>query len=333
MKTLLRIDSSIRLSKSYTRILTGYFESAWLNANPNSKVIRRCLVNDKIPHLTQETLEGFSDPYNPSSNSTLSDQLIAELKKADHLLIGSPLYNLSLPSTLKAYFDHVVRSTATFEVKESVYHGLLRNVSATVITARSGVSSIDYVDDYQTSYLKSVLNFMGIGSVDVVALESTGLDCGSALSNAKQTIDDFFINHKEPEWVGEFCDREKHEISQIRSAQATAIIEGNAARYANLCTDDIQLLIPSCDMVSGIEDFLKVEKILFSKAIFEKFIKHPVRIERNGDLAVEVGRQEVVMKNQHDNQGVFTSSQKYTHVYRKTANGWRFAVLMSNSSE
>ncbi len=335
MKTLLRLDSSIRLSGSYTRTLTDYYEGAWLDANPDGKVIRRCLVKDNIPHLTQEVLENFSATYDSSNDSTLSDQLIAELRKANHVLIGSPLYNLSLPSSLKAYLDHVVRSTATFVVEDGHYRGLLHNTSATLITARSGVSSTDCVDDYQTEYLKGVLNFMGIDDIELVSIEATGLDngkIGHSISQVKRKIDDFFISDNEPEWVGSFSESEKHEISHIRSAQSEAITDGNATRYAELCTDDIQLLIPSYDAISGIDNFLKAEQALFSSATFDSFIKYPIRIERSNNLAVEIGRQEVVTRNQSNKQGVFASSQKYMHVFRKTNNGWRFAILMSNPS-
>ena len=60
MKTLLRVDASIRLIESNTRVLTDYFEEAWLRANPDGKVIRRCLTTDVIPHLSQEAFEAFS---------------------------------------------------------------------------------------------------------------------------------------------------------------------------------------------------------------------------------------------------------------------------------
>jgi FMN-dependent NADH-azoreductase/ketosteroid isomerase-like protein len=335
MKTLLRLDSSIRLSGSYTRTLTDYYERAWLNENPDGEVIHRCLVNDSIPHFTEEALENFITPYASSNDNTLSDRLIAELKKSDHLLIGSPLYNLSLPSSLKAYLDHVVRSTATFVVEDDHYRGLLHNTSATLITARSGISSADYVDDYQTGYLKSILNFIGIGNIEVISVEATGSDnekSQRSISHAKRKIDDFFISDKEPEWVGSFSKNDKHEISYIRSAQSDAITNGDAERYAELCTDDIQLLIPSHDAISGIETFLKTEQALFASATFDSFIKYPIRIERSDNLAVEIGRQEVAVRNQSDNQGVFASSQKYMHVFRKTNNGWRFSVLMSNQS-
>ncbi len=335
MKTLLRLDASIRTTESYTRTLTDYFEAAWLKANPGGNIIRRCLIRDSIPHLTQEALDNFATPYDPSSGNTLSDQLISELRHANHVVIGSPLYNLSLPSSLKAYFDHVVRLTATFEVVDGQYRGLLENVSATLITARSSISSTDYVDDFQTSYLKAVLNFIGIDSIEVVALQATGLEnekIESSLSTVKQMIDGFFATNKELEWAGIFSDSEKDEISTIRSAQASAIIEGNAELYAELCTDDIKLLIPSRDAVCGIEAFTKTEKELFSGSKFDRFIKHPIRIERSGDLAVEVGRQYIEMRSQNENEGVFSASQKYTHVFRKTGNGWRFSVLMSNPS-
>jgi FMN-dependent NADH-azoreductase len=336
MKTLLRLDSSVRLSGSNTRTLTSYYETAWLNKNPAGEVIRRCLVRDDIPHLTDEILNDFVTPYTNDNDDSLSNQLISELKKADHLVIGSPLYNLSLPSSLKAYFDHVVRSTATFEVKDGHYSGLLRNISATIITARSGASSANHDDDYQTSYLKAVLNFMGVVNIDIIAVECTGFDdeeIQNSMLDAKQKIDESFSCDNEPEWLGSFSDSDKQEISYLRTAQSKAIIDGDAARYAELCTDDIQLLIPLYDVISGIESFLKTEQTVFSNIKFDNFIKHPLKVERSGNIAIEIGRQKVQMKNTNDNKGVFSSIQKYTHVFRKTDNGWRLAILMSNQSE
>jgi len=336
MKTLLRVDSSIRRTGSYTRELTEYFENAWKKANPDGHVIRRCLRSDNIPHLTDEALKIFSQPNTSLINKSLSDELISELRKADHVLIGSPLYNLSLPSALKAYFDHVVRSSKTFEVVEGKCLGLLKNKSATLITARSGISSVEQMDDYQVDYLQAILKFIGINKVELVALEATGFDdvqVEKSITFAKQTVDNIFRKYQEPIWKGEFSQSDKHELTELRLKQASAIIEGSVGNYAKLCTNDIQLLIPSRAAVTGIEAFKQAEKAIFEKFQFKSFNKFPLRIERSENLAVEIGEQKVVMHDFENGDGISASNQKYTHVFRKTQNGWRFSVLMSNSNK
>ncbi len=324
MKRLLRLDASIRVSGSYTRRLTDVYEAAWLKANSGGEVIRRCLVEQPVPHLTQEAFEAFGH------QSSLSERLIAELKRVDHVLIGSPLYNLSLSSSLKAYFDHVVCRGTTFVLEEGQFRGLLEGISATVITARGGVVMAE-PDDHQTQYLIAILNFIGISEVDVIAVEGSAFDGDGAMASGQRAIAQTFASQEGPQWVGSFEVGEKHEISRLRMAQAEAIVEGDAQKYASLCTDDVQLLIPYHGAVVGVEELFKAEQALFSTASFESFTKYPVRVERSGDLAIEVGRQEVAMRNQERGQGVFASTQKYTHVYRNTGDGWRFAVLMSNS--
>lgn len=335
MKTLLRIDASMRTENAYTRQITDYYEKAWLKANPDGNVIRRCLVSEAIPHLTQETFDQFSHAPVSAKENTLSDQLITELKKADHLLIGSPLYNLSLPSSLKAYFDHIVRQAETFDVFDGNYVGLLDHLSATVVTARAGVQSTQYQDDFQQDYLQAILTFIGVKHIDLIAIEATALSRDAAknsLLNAQSRVDDLLKLPRPITWAGVFTEEEKTSITTIRLAQAIAITNGDAEHYAQLCTDDIQLLIPSHDVVSGRDAFLAAEKILFDNASFAQFIKHPIRVERSGDLAIETGRQSVTMQQANEKGGVFSSQQKYTHVFRKTSEGWRYAVLMSNPS-
>ncbi len=336
LKTLLRIDASIRTSGSVTRILTDYFQSRWQEVNPTGVVIGRCLANDPIPHLSNETFKSFHQEGRCSRTTALADLLNDEIKRADHVLIGSPLYNLTLPSTLKAYFDHIVRSGATFEVKDGTYRGLLHGKGATVITARGGVTSPGSRDDFQTAYLEAILAFIGVESVDIVAMEGTALDneaATKAIVCAKRQIDGLFDRMEGLIWSGEFSEADRRQIGTLRAGQAEAIVAGDAAAYAALCTDDIQLLIPGGDVVSGRAAFLQVEEALFRSAVFASFRKFPLRIERGGNLAVEVGRQEVRMMQSNHASGVFCTRQKYTHVFRLTAEGWRFALLMSNATQ
>lgn len=134
-------------------------------------------------------------------------------------------------------------------------------------------------------------------------------------------------------WLGAFSDADRKEIEYLRVSQAKAIIAGNARAYAELCTDDIQLLIPGRDLVSGKTAFLQVEEALFSRATFASFLKQPLRVDGDGNLAIEVGRQQVRMQQSEPSGGVFSSQQKYVHIFRRTSEGWRFSLLMSNPSE
>ena len=333
MKTLLRIDASAQLNGSNTRQITDYYEAQWKRANPAGRVTARCLVSAPIPHLTQETIERFQVP---GSEHPLSDTLSGELMRADHVLIGSPLYNFTLPSTLKAYFDHVVRSGRTFELREGRFRGLLGGKSATIVTSRGGTGAEGHRDDFQTPYLPAILEFIGIGPIDVVALEGTALGEGAraaALERARRRIDQLLGRPSQPAWHGNLTEADQGQISVLRAGQADAIVAGNAQAYAALCTEDIQLLIPGHDVVSGREAFLQAERTLFQGNAVASFRKFPFRVEGSGDLAVETGYQEVVMNRHEDARGVFSTRQKYTHVFRRTERGWRFALLMSNPME
>lgn len=331
MKTLLRIDASARNEGSHSRRLADVVEAKW-----RGNILRRDVAVNAIPHLSDAMIGAFHEAgRNQSPETAVSDALIAELKQADHLLISTPLYNYSLPSTLKAYLDHVVRSGHTFQVENGEYQGLLMGKTATVIMARGSMSGW-MKDDFQSEYLKEILAFMGIGPVEVITINATQYDeeiKRMHYENAKQQAEALFPAH-EPEWAGEFSAEDKAAISAIRQGQANAIMAADSEAYAALCADDIQLMVPGHDIVSGKEAFIEAELNLFRKARFEQFTKMPVKVERQGDFAVETGRQDVVMKTKGAVQeGVFAAKQKYLHIYRLTSDGWRYAVLMSNQVE
>lgn len=130
-----------------------------------------------------------------------------------------------------------------------------------------------------------------------------------------------------PQWIGDFTPEDRAQIEALRLGQAAAIEKGDADAYARLCADDIHLMLPGRDIVAGREQLHQLQAALFRETKFEGMRKFPVRVERSGDLVIEVGRQELAAKT-----GTFATKQKYTHVMRKTSAGWRFAVLMSNNS-
>src|SRR5690606_39458707 len=125
MKTLLRIDSSLRFKKSYSRRAGDSFVQGWKIRNPNGKVKNREVGMRFIPHLDQALFEEFHTVQNSSEKLRLSDELIAELVECDVILITVPMYNFGIPSSLKAYFDLVVRTGKTFRYDDKSI-GLLK---------------------------------------------------------------------------------------------------------------------------------------------------------------------------------------------------------------
>lgn len=331
MKTLLRIDASARSRGSCSRQLADHYQGRWTAQNPDSRVIVRDLAVDPPPHLDGATVAVFSGAAPagdaPPAGALLSDRLIDELLAADHLLVASPMYNFTLPSTLKAYLDHVVRDGRTFTTIAGRSVGLLSRLSATIVTARGGIAG----DDLQLASLRVILEFIGITDVEVLDLAGTAAeDAEQRLAQARSRVDERFAA---PAWLGPFTAEDRRELTALRAAQAAAIRRGDAEAYAALCTDDIQLMIPSHARVAGRGPFLACEARLFAGASFASFRKFPAQVELGGDLAVEVGRQEVTMAGGADPAGVFAARQKYTHIFRRTPQGWRFAVLMSNACE
>lgn len=335
MKTLLRIDASVRTSGSHSRALADYYAAAWSRAHPTGRVTTRDLAAAPVPHLSEETVSAFQSG-SEATGAALSNELVAELRAADEILIASPLYNFSLPSSLKAWIDHVVRRGLTFEPTNEGYRGLLTGKVATLIATRGGVSESDE-DDHQTRYLAHTLAFIGVTDLRVVRLQGTvTLNAESLRAGAEREIDQLFALGNEPEWIGEFTPADKRELAALRASQPRAILAADAVAYADTCTEDVLLMVPGREPVRGRAAFLRAERELFTGMAFESFEKTPLRIERSGPLAVEAGLQQVRARSGDTGRtasGVYAARQKYLHVYRHTPHGWRFAVLSSNPSE
>jgi ketosteroid isomerase-like protein len=137
----------------------------------------------------------------------------------------------------------------------------------------------------------------------------------------------------EPKWIGEFSLEDREEINTLRAKQVFSIENGDANTYSNLCADDILLMLQGADVVVGKTDFYQCESNLLKKVKFASIKQIPIRVERQGNLAVEVGRQELILAESAESSKDYKSNRKYCHVMRKTNEGWHFTVLMSNNSE
>ena len=181
MKTLLRIDCSLRNKGSHSRAVADFFEVNWKKNHPNGTVVYRDLTNTQIPHLQNEAVQVFHIPkaeYTDKNKKAIAlpDALIEELKAASHVLISSPLYNLNVPSTLKSYLDHIVRAGHTFSVNEDgSYKGLLENEGAFIISTKGETYKGTPMEalDFQEPYLKTIFGFIGLELKASFSLEAT----------------------------------------------------------------------------------------------------------------------------------------------------------------
>jgi FMN-dependent NADH-azoreductase len=173
MPTLLVIEVSPRFDHSTSRKLTAVYIEAWRTANPGGTVVVRDLAETNLPFVDLAWIEGaFTPPetHSPASAAAIamSDALVAELKSADQPLIGTPVFNFSIPAALKAYIDHITRVGVTVSPTNV---GLLAGKSADIIFASGGDFSLGSpVEKYDcaSGYLRLVLAWIGITDVNIV---------------------------------------------------------------------------------------------------------------------------------------------------------------------
>ena len=176
MTNVLIIDSAATGDASVSRRLTGEI-GAILRGRGPVRIVRRDVGAVPVPHLTADTtpaIRGAEAETDAARDAlALSDELIAELKAADLVVIGAPMYNFGMPSTLKAWFDHVLRAGITFRYSEAGPEGLLKGKKAIVIESRAGLYSEGpaAVMDHQEPHIRTLLGFMGITDVTFVRAE------------------------------------------------------------------------------------------------------------------------------------------------------------------
>ena len=196
MKTLLQLNSSIYGDAGQSSRLADRFAAGWLGQNPNGAVIKRDLAADAVPHLTAERFQAFlAKPEQRTAEQqavvAYSDALIDELRRADVIVLGLPLYNFAVPSTLKAYFDHVARAGVTFKYTEKGAVGLLTGKKAYVVATRGG-NYFGTDADTQTAYVRQFLAFIGVTDVEFVYAEGLAISEATregALVRARGAVD------------------------------------------------------------------------------------------------------------------------------------------------
>jgi FMN-dependent NADH-azoreductase len=191
MPNLLSILASPRGDYSVSRKLTASFVEAWQVNHPDGTVTTRDLPTSNLPFVDLPWILGAYTPAEQHSPEmaeaiAVSDELVAELLAADHIVIGTPMYNFMVPALLKAWIDHIVRIGKTFT---STYEGLAKGKKVTIILSSGSVFTPGSpFESYnaESPYLRQVLGFIGITDITFVLAGGTG-----AVSMGQRTLEDF----------------------------------------------------------------------------------------------------------------------------------------------
>ena len=192
MPALLNIQSSPRSQHSISRTLSHDFTAAWQAKHPAGKVVLRDLAEHHLPFVGVPWITGMflpKDQYTPEMRQALavSDELISELFSADDILIGTPMYNFTVPANLKAWIDLIVRPRVTHSGPPE-RKGLVTGKTCKIIIASGGTYDFGLpaaASDYESGYLKRILAFIGITEVEVILAGGT-----AAVAFGSATVED-----------------------------------------------------------------------------------------------------------------------------------------------
>lgn len=194
--TILHLDSSPMGDRSVSRKLTSRLVFELTQKHLEHQVFYHDLGSNPVPHLSSTTVAAFFTPVDSqtpelSAAIALSDQLTGELLAADVIVIGAPMWNLGIPSSLKAWVDHVVRVGKTFKYTEAGAKGLLDPAKKVIIVSSRGGKYSEgpaQAYDHQETYLKTLFGFLGLSDISFVRAEGVAMG-DEALSAALETAD------------------------------------------------------------------------------------------------------------------------------------------------
>ena len=164
---LLQIDSSALGGNSATRQLTRALAARWMHDRPKAELTVRDLDAAPLPHFTHATVAG--------EQAALGAEVMAEFLAADVILLGAPMYNFGIPSTLKAWIDRIAVAGKTFRYTANGPEGLVKGKKVIVASARGSAFGDGNPADFQEPYLRQVFGFLGVTDIEFVRAEGVGL--------------------------------------------------------------------------------------------------------------------------------------------------------------
>jgi len=171
---VLIVTSSAQGEKSVSNGLAAHFANQVQLARPGSRIVVRDVGHEPLPHLVEDTIAGIrADGQSEAERATrtVSDTLLAEVRGADVVVIASPMYNFGISSTLKTWFDYVLRPRVAFRYSEKGPEGLLGPRKVIVIESRAGKYAPGDPADSQEPHLRQMLTFAGLSDIDFVRAE------------------------------------------------------------------------------------------------------------------------------------------------------------------
>ena len=189
---ILNINSSSNKTSSTSSSYAKQVVDRLLNLNPGSSVVERHTTYSNLPFINEEILGALfvngERTEEQKQALALSEELVAELQSADVLVISAPIYNFSVPASLKAYFDLVARAGLTFKYTENGPEGLLKDKKAYIVIS-SGGTEIESDIDFAGKYIKHFLGFLGITDVEFVRLDQMMFKSDEKIEAAKEQLD------------------------------------------------------------------------------------------------------------------------------------------------
>ena len=190
---ILRVDASARYDCSVSRQLTNYIVERFTSEFEDTTVVERDVAAG-LPFVTDEMIGAYYTPREDLTDDqaillATSDKLVEELQTSDVLVLGVPIYNFSVPATLKAYIDLVARAGVTFRYGENGPVGLLKD-RKTYVVVTSGGTPLGSDFDYVSGYTRHVLAFLGITDIEFIAADQLVNDPEATIAKARQQIDE-----------------------------------------------------------------------------------------------------------------------------------------------
>lgn len=192
MKKILKINSSSNTKTSTSRTYVDKTVDKIKNQFTDLEVIERDVAYSDLPFIDEKMLNALftngERTIEQKEALRISDALVDELIEADYIVMGSPIYNFSVPASLKAYFDLIARAGRTFKYTENGPEGLLKDKKAFVVVS-SGGTPVGSAIDFASTYISHFLSFLGISDVEIIALDQLMFNADEVIKKAEHTIE------------------------------------------------------------------------------------------------------------------------------------------------
>jgi len=194
-KRILRLDASANPGDSSSRKLGDYLARQLEQGNPAIETRERDLNTD----LSFIDSSWIAANFTPSAERettqqarlAFSDELIAELNWAEHIVLTTPMYNFGIPATLKAWIDFICRAGVTFRYGANGVEGLLKGKHVDIVITTGG-APLDSPLDFVSGYLRQVFNFIGIEDINIIGADQMNVDGDMSFAKAISQIEQIY---------------------------------------------------------------------------------------------------------------------------------------------